>query len=114
MEPTSPKVLIAMLARAPEIIVPLVFELPENLRKRRPAPGKWSAHEHAVHLPTVHPLFFGRLDQMLANPGAKIVPYNPDKDESDDERLNKDLAAEMDRFAADRAKLVARLKKLTP
>ena len=38
------------LERAPDLIVPMVWEIPEERRKERPAPGKWSAHEHACHL----------------------------------------------------------------
>ncbi|MGH7143225.1 MAG: DinB family protein [Planctomycetota bacterium] len=112
--PVAPATLIAELARAPEIIVPLAFELPAAHRKTRPAPGKWSVHEHACHLAVVHGLFFTRLDKMLAAPGAQIVPYNPDKDEPADALLQRDLTAEMDRFTADRAKLVGRLKSLSP
>ena len=41
---------IEALARAPEIIVPLVHEVPSAILKRRPAPSRWSAHEHACHL----------------------------------------------------------------
>ena len=54
-------VVIDALARAPDVIIPLVREVPPAIRKRRPAPGRWSAHEHACHLAHVHALFFARL-----------------------------------------------------
>ena len=38
---------IDALERAPRLIVPLVREVPPAVLKRRPAPAKWSAHEHA-------------------------------------------------------------------
>lgn len=114
MLPTSPAALIDVLAGAPQIIVPMICEMPEANRKRRPLPNKWSAHEHACHLAHVHPLFFKRLDLMLRDSRAKLVPYIPDRDDEDGCLLKLDLMAEMDRYAADRAQLVERLKKLTP
>ena len=41
---------IEALERAPAIVIPLVREVRPSLLKRRPSPGKWSAHEHACHL----------------------------------------------------------------
>lgn len=102
------------LARGPAIIRELINEMPPDLRKRRPAPGVWSAHEHAVHLPVVHPIMMARLDQMLAHPGCLIKSYEPSRDEPDDDLLARGLDAEMDRFAQDRAAIVARLRTLTP
>ncbi len=58
-------VIVASLERAPALVVPLVREVPQAILKRRPRPGKWSAHEHACHLATIHPVMFARLDLML-------------------------------------------------
>jgi hypothetical protein len=88
--------------------------MPPELRKRRPAPGMWSAHEHAVHLPTVQPIMMRRLDQMLAQPGLLIKSYEPSRDELDDALLKLDLDAEMDRFDRERVAMIGRLRKLTP
>jgi hypothetical protein len=52
------EILIANLENAPRIIIPLTRGVKLDLLKRRPRPGKWSAHEHACHLAQVHPLFF--------------------------------------------------------
>src|SRR4051812_26815263 len=79
-----------------------------------PAPGVWSAHEHAVHLPAIHPLINRRLDLMLQEPSPYIKGYEPSRDEPDDALLKLDLDAEMDRFNHDRAELVERIRKLTP
>jgi DinB superfamily len=50
----SASAVIDALERAPEIVLPLVHEVPPAVLKPRPAPGKWSAHEHACHLAVVH------------------------------------------------------------
>ena len=105
---------IEALERAPEIVVPLVREVPAAILKRRPAPGRWSAHEHACHLAHVHALFFGRLDLMLREPAPLIAGYQPGEQDADDMLLRMDLDESLERFVADRARLVARLRALSP
>lgn len=102
------------LRRAPDIVVPLVREVPSNILKHRPAPRRWSAHEHACHLAHVHALFFERLDYMLSDPAPVIQPYLPGDQDPDDFLLRLDLDASLDRFVADRRRLVARLETLGP
>ena len=102
------------LRRAPEIIVPLVREVPPEILKRRPAPRRWSAHEHACHLAHVHALFFDRLEQMLREPAPVIRPYLPGAQDPDDLLLRMDLDAALEQFVSDRARLVARLGDLAP
>ena len=107
-------VIIDALARAPEIVVPIVREVPRALLKRRPSPNRWSAHEHACHLALVHALFFDRLDFMLSEPHPVITPYDPGTQDADDRLLHLDLDQSLEQFVADRAKLVERLRQLEP
>ncbi|HEX5471845.1 MAG TPA: DinB family protein [Lacipirellulaceae bacterium] len=102
------------LARGPALVRQVIYEMPLELRKRRPAPGVWSAHEHAVHLPAVEPIMMRRLDQMLSQPGCQIKSYEPSRDEPDDALLNLELDAEMNRFDRERSAMIERLRKLTP
>lgn len=103
---------IDALARAPEIVVPLVREVPRPILKRRPAPGRWSAHEHACHLAHVHALFFDRLDLMLSAPAPVIQPYQPGEQDANDLLLAMDLDTSLERYVGDRARLVTRLRGL--
>jgi hypothetical protein len=105
---------IDALSRAPEIVVPLVREFPLSALKRRPAPSKWSAHEHACHLAVVHGLFFERLELLLTSPAPVIAPYDPAADAPDDKLLRMDVHEALGRYVADRRKLVERLRALTP
>lgn len=105
---------IDALERAPGIVIPLVREVPQDALKRRPAPAKWSAHEHACHLALVHRLFFDRLDVMLASPAPVITQYNPSESDPDDLLLKMDLDDSMRRFVEDRGRLVSRLRRLSP
>ena len=114
MDTVPTAAVVDALARAPEIVVPLVREVPAAILKRRPAPRRWSAHEHACHLAVVHGLFFERLDYMLAHPAPVITPYDPGTQDADDRLLLLDLDESLDRFVSDRAGLVERLRSLTP
>jgi hypothetical protein len=105
--------ILDQLARGPALVRQVIYDVPLELRKRRPAPGVWSAHEHAVHLPAIYPLIVRRLEQMLNEPAPHIKSYEPSRDEPDDALLALDLDAEMDRFDRERALLIERLRKLT-
>ena len=105
---------IASLERAPNVVVPLVREVPPSVLKRRPRPGKWSAHEHACHLAVVHRLFFERLEDMLVHPAPIVTPYDPGTQDADDALLRLDLDESLDKFVQDRAVLVGRLRGLSP
>ncbi len=61
----------------------------------------------------MHALFFDRLEQMLREPAAVIRPYLPGEQDNDDFLLDMDLDPSLDRFIADRARLVARLEWLS-
>src|SRR4051794_37920538 len=105
---------IDQLSRGPAIVRQVIYEMPPELRKRRPEPDMWSAHEHAVHLPAVQPIMMRRLDQMLAQPRLRIKSYEPSRDDPDDALLKLDLDAEMDRFDRERKAMIERLRTLTP
>ncbi|MCU1341461.1 MAG: DinB family protein [Candidatus Acidoferrum typicum] len=107
-------VIVATLERAPSLIIPLVAEVPEAILKRRPKPGKWSAHEHACHIATIHPVLSARLDLMLTDPKPRITPYFPSADEEEGTLLKVDLGEAMERFSNDRRRLVERLNTLSP
>lgn len=110
----SVEALIAALERAPAVVIPLVRQAHPAILKRRPGPGDWSIHENACHLAEVHPLFFRRLDLMLAETDPEITSYDPGRDDPDDALLKLDLDDSLRRFAADRARLVSRLRQLAP
>lgn len=108
----NPEAVITALGNAPAIIAPLVREVPAENLKRRPSPGKWSAHEHACHLADVHALFFARLEQFLKEERPRIEPFDPGTQRPDGELLEVELDDALARFAEDRRRLVARLRAL--
>ena len=109
----NPEAVITALSNAPALITPLVREVPAENLKRRPGPGKWSAHEHACHLAEVHPVFFSRLERMLDETRPLIEAYNPDEAMEEGALLKVDLDEALERFCRDRERLVEALKDLT-
>ncbi len=105
---------LEQLARGPGLVRQVIYAMPAELRKRRPAPGMWSAHEHAVHLAMVDPIMMRRLEYMLSDPSSRIESYEPSRDEPDDALLKLDLDAEMDRLDRQRTEFIERLRQLTP
>ena len=101
------------LARGPMLVRQVIYDIPFNHRKRRPAPGVWSAHEHAVHLAMVDPIMIRRLDYMLSDPSPHIQSYEPSRDDQDGALLNLDLDTEMDRYAHQRVEFIERLHQLS-
>jgi DinB superfamily len=110
----DPAAVIDALENAPALVVPLVREVPPEVLKRRPAPGRWSAHEHACHLADVHALFFARLEQFINEERPRIESFDPATQRPDGELLEVDLDEALARFSEDRRRLVERLRQLPP
>lgn len=106
--------LIAALEAAPGVIIPLIREVPPQILKRRPSPGKWSAYEHACHLTQSDALCYERLDVIMSSATPYIKAAQPTPEEEAGALLDIDLDESLDRYVRERAALVEMLKKLTP
>ena len=105
--------LIATLEAAPGIIIGLVREVPHQNLKRRPAPSKWSAHEHACHLSIGNLAFLARLELMLSDPFPQIKSIEPSLEEEAGSLLSVDLDEALGQYVRERALVVKRLKELS-
>jgi hypothetical protein len=105
--------LISALAAAPGVIIPLIGEVPRDILKRRPSPGKWSAYEHAVHLSQTDAPFLARLDLILSTPEPLIETIDNTPEDEAGAMLEVDLDASLDRYVRERAALVNRLRELS-
>src|SRR6185369_637548 len=105
--------LIAALENAPDVIIPLIREVPPQYLKRRPSPTKWSAHEHACHLATSDRPFLERLELMLTAPSPYIRSLLPSPEEEAGALLSIDLDEVLDQYVRERINLVQRLKELS-
>lgn len=105
--------LISALASAPGVIIPLIREVPAEILKRRPAPAKWSAYEHAIHLSQSDVAFRARLDLILSQPEPFIETIENSAEDEAGAMLEVDLDESLERFARERATLVERLRELS-
>ena len=106
--------LISALEAAPGVIIPLILEVPPQVVKRRPSPGKWSAYENAVHLSQSDVAFRARLDLILSTPEPIIEAIENSPEDEAGAMLEVDLDESLARYVRERATLVLRLKQLTP
>ncbi len=106
--------LISALGTAPGVIIPLIREVPPQTLKRRPAPAKWSAYEHAIHLSQSDVAFRARLDHILSTPEPFIETIENSAEDKAGAMLDIDLDESLDRYVRERAALVTRLKQLSP
>lgn len=104
--------IIDQLELAPRMLRDPLGEVPAGRLKSRPAEGKWSAHEHALHLGEVEALFSARLDSMLAEEDPAVMPYTLPAQDERGALLMADLGRALDKFEAQRERLVQRLRTL--
>lgn len=107
-------ILISALETAPGVIIPMIREVPPEILKRRPAPAKWSAYEHAIHLSQSDASFRARLDLILSTPEPFIKVIENSAEDEMGAMLEVDLDESLDRYVRERAALVERLSKLAP
>lgn len=107
-------ILISALETAPGVIVPMIREVPTEKLKRRPAPAKWSAYEHAIHLSQSDVAFRARLEHILSTPEPYIEVIENSAEDEAGAMLEVDLDESLDRYVRERAALVTRLKQLSP
>jgi hypothetical protein len=106
--------LISALETAPGVIIPLIREVPAEILKRRPSPGKWSAYENAIHLSQSDVAFRARLDLILSEPEPFIKSIENSPEDEAGAMLEVDLDESLDRYVRESTSLVERLKKLSP
>ena len=111
MEPSLYLPVVDAIERAPSVVVPLVREVPAAVLKRRPAPAKWSAHEHACHLAVMEPMWMERVELILRENHPTIISYEPEEDDPD-RLLKMDLRSALANFERGRQALVGKLGTL--
>ena len=78
MNATERAALIDRYAAGPALLRATLAKVPADAMKWRPAPGKWSAHEVAVHCTDAETNSVGRLRYLLVEKEPLIVGYDQD------------------------------------
>ncbi len=101
---------LKVLAEAPGLLEDLLAEVPVELLKERRIKGKWSIHEHAVHLPEAQTMIIERFKRFQREKNPEFIPYLPGDTVSDDYLIDLDLQASLKKFRIGRKKMIDLLK----
>lgn len=94
------------LGQSPRILNALIASIPEEMRKVRRIPNKWSIHEHACHIVDVQPMLIERLRKFKREEKPVFTPYIPGKTVSDDHLLTMNLSEMLLQFDVYRKELL--------
>jgi hypothetical protein len=79
LSPAEREELIARYARGPAELRAALDKVPEEARKWRPAPGRWSAHEVVVHCADSETHSALRIRYVLAEKDPVIIGYDQEE-----------------------------------
>ncbi len=82
--------------------------------RRRPASGKWSAHENLAHLARYHEVFFARLRRMLVEDSPDLGRYRAEDDPEAAKWMAMPTEEVFRRLKSLRGDLIERLRRLSP
>ncbi|WP_322041821.1 DinB family protein [Paraburkholderia sp. J67] len=105
---------IDALAALPERFAALVARVPQALWAHRPQGTGFSLLEHACHLRDLDTIFAARFDVVRKSDLPLIESVNGTTIAEERNYMAQDLAAARDEFTANRQRLCASLKRLTP
>ena len=110
---TDTNEILVCLEQSPTILNNLIAAIPVELLKNQRIPGKWTIHEHACHIVAAQPMLIDRFRLFLNDKEPVIKPYIPGKTEPDDDLLDLDLHATLNRFPGLRSELIRTAKTYT-
>lgn len=105
---------LTMLGAAPAFLRELLAEVPAERLKAQLMAGKWTIHEHAVHLTMVDDIMTARLEKFRSEIAPVFHSYMPSVDEEAGALLKMDLQERLAGFEASRARLVEAFRALAP
>lgn len=110
MNPSTLSRLANQLECLPEV---LGSATPEALR-RRPASGKWSAHENLAHLLRHHEITLQRVKCILSEDAPRLDRYSAEEDPDWSRYVALSTDEVLEQLRMNRIRLIAAVEKLTP
>jgi len=105
--------LIERYARGPELLRAALARVPEEARKWRPGPGRWSAHEVVVHCADSETNASLRIRYLVAEKDPLIVGYDQEEWARRFDYHASPLEPALDTVSAVRARTVPLIRSLT-
>lgn len=99
--------IIACMEKSPRILADLIEQISPKRRLERRIPGKWSIHEHAVHLADVQPMLLDRFKTFRDVDKPVFEPFVPGKTEPHQNLLERDLEQSISDFRQLRAEMIS-------
>jgi hypothetical protein len=101
-------------AATPQKLARLLKGVPKAKLRKRPAPGKWSAHEIMTHLSDTEIVLGFRIRLILGNPGTPIMAFDQDTWLAACHYDKRDTITALEQFSALRKANLALFKALRP
>jgi hypothetical protein len=98
----------------PKKLAKMLRGVPKARLRKRPASGKWSAHEIMTHLSDAEIVYAFRVRLILGAPGAPLVGYDQDTWVAAGHYEKRDTATALAQFTALRQATLSLLKLLRP
>lgn len=113
LEPMNPSTLTRLgkqLDCLPEVLGSATADAMHN----HPASGKWSAHENLAHLVRVQEVMLSRMERILGEDSPRLDRYDAQSDPDWPSRAALSTDQVLDQLLATRARLIAKVEKLSP
>lgn len=101
-------------AATPQKLARLLKGVSKTKLRKRPEPGKWSAHEIVTHMADTEVVYGFRVRLMLGAPGAPLAGFDQDQWVTALHYDKRDTATALDQFAALRKATLDMLKTIAP
>jgi len=108
------RALVDALAATPTRLRDLFEGIDDDVARRRPAGGEWSAADVLTHLRASDAIILTRVPQILVRPGLPLVGLNEEVYARVLDRAGLSVVEQVQAFAARRGELVALLRALAP
>ncbi len=107
------EILIEGIARSPIILKNLASQIPEDFLKNRRVKGKWTIHEHIVHLAEAEKMIYQRFISFKRSIRPNFSNYSPDETVDVGNLMKRDLSQEIEDFDKHRKNTVDLVKTFT-
>jgi uncharacterized damage-inducible protein DinB len=82
--------------------------------RRRPASGKWSAHENLAHLARIHEIYHARIRRILGEDRPRLSRYNAEEDPEWPRWAGMPTEGVVERLKALRDEIIRDVSQLSP
>ncbi len=106
--------LVKSLEFGPAVLERIVKVIPATRYDEQTSPDRFTLREAVAHLADFEPIFRGRMEDALRNPGVTVEPKDEEQMAIDHDYASQDLIANLNLFIEERRKTAELLRGLSP